>query len=518
VHHERGLWTVADEAFAQALQEMPPDTAALWTSAEHLFDESVRESYEVAGGKESLEERVWLLSDPLYLVAGNDRKTEHLARRVLVRLGAEAINGTGLEWQDDLEEITIRWGAPEGWSRERDVPQGDTMTDSRRMVSHRRGQEFLPPVVALADPSLLPPGGWTLGDRARLELREGGPPVDPLASSGLLAALTQSTNPTGGTVDLMGIIRDGVARSGPWTGYTAPYATDIDLLDTQVARFRRGDSLLVVGAYAPGPEQPKDSTAAPPTPPRKPQVRDVREERNVSRSDIQARTNPFGRVEEEPIPFMPEVLEENVESGLFLVDTESGDVHEVRGDGPEGALQLQLPNGHYVVGLEAFNPQGKKAWRARYGLWQDPIVPGLAAISDLLILRGGGEIPTSLDEALPGALPAVRIEAGEAFKLAWELYGLRPGETARVRIGVDRGTGLLGQVGQFLRLLEPEEPVVMTFEDAGPDVLGTVFRAVELNLPDLEPGDYRLSVEIDLEGREPMTVGRLIQIVPAVEP
>ena len=238
----------------------------------------------------------------------------------------------------------------------------------------------------------------------------------------------------------------------------------------------------------------------------------------MSRSDTQARTNPFGRVEEEPIPFMPEVLDEHVESGLFLIDTESGDVHEVRGDGPRGALQLQLPNGHYVVGVEAFDPQAKKAWRDRHGLWQDPIVPGLAAISDLLILRGGGEIPTVLDEALPWALPAVRIEVGQAFKLAWELYGLRPGETARVRIGVDRGTGLLGQVGEFLRLLEPEEPVVMTFEDTGPDVLGTVFRAVELNLPDLEPGEYRLSVEMNLEGREPMTVDRLIQIVPAAEP
>jgi hypothetical protein len=518
VHHESGLWTVADEAFQRALQEMPPDTAALWTAPEYLFDESVRDIYAGADGRESLEEHIWLLSDPLYLVEGNDRKTEHFARQVLVRLGAEAVNGTGLEWQDDLEEITIRWGAPEGWSRERDVPKGDTMTDSRRMVSHRRGQEFFPPVEALADPSLLAPGGWTLGERARLELREGGPPVDPLASSGLLAALTQSTSPTGGTVDLNGIIRDGVARSGPWTGYTAPYATDIDVLDTQVARFRRGDSLLVVGAYAPGPKQPRDFTAGPPPPPRRPAGRDVRAERDVSRSDTQARRNPFGRVEEEPIPFMPEARDGNVESGLFLVDTESGDAHEVRGDGPEGALKLQLPNGHYVVGVEAFNPRTKRAWRDRYGLWQDPIVPGLAAISDLLILRGGGEIPTSLDEALPAALPAVRIEAGQAFKLAWELYGLRPGEMARVRIGVDRGTGLLGQVGEFLRLLEPDEPVVMTFEDAGPDVPGTVFRAVELNLPDLEPGEYRLSVEIELEGREPMTVGRLIRILPAVEP
>ena len=121
----------------------------------------------------------------------------------------------------------------------------------------------------------------------------------------------------------------------------------------------------------------------------------------------------------------------------------------------------------------------------------------------------------SLDEAIPRALPAVRIEAGDAFKVAWELYGLRVGEAARVRIGVNRGrTSLARRLGEYLRLLEPDEPVVMTYEEAGPDVLGTVFRAVELNLPDLEPGEYTLSVEIDLTGRELMTVGRPLSIVP----
>ena len=63
-------------------------------------------------------------------------------------------------------------------------------------------------------------------------------------------------------------------------------------------------------------------------------------------------------------------------------------------------------------------------------------------------------------------------------------------------------------------MVESNELVLITYEDAGPDVLGTVFRAVELSLPNLEPGDYTLTVEIELAGREPMTVGRPISIVP----
>ena len=511
VHHKRGLWIVADEVFDQALEQMPPDTAARWRAPEHLLEDSAWEIYENAADKEGLEKRLWMLSDPLYLVEGNDRKTEHYARQVLIRIRAEAVNGTGLDWEDDLEEITLRWGAPEAWSRERDLPTGDTLVDSRRMVSHRRGREFLPPGEAFEDPSQMAPGEWTLGDRARLELREGGIPVDPLINAGLLEALTGSRNPTGGSIDLDGIINDGIVRSGPRTGYTAPYAPEFDILEVQVARFRRGDSLLVAGAFAPGPEEKKALGAAP----RASGVIDLTTARNESRSDKQRRTNPFGAVREVPVAFMPEVSEQNIQSGLFLIDSESGKRHQVLGEGPKGAFQLQAPNGHYIVGLEAFSPHAKKGWRDRHGLWQDPIVPGLAAISDLLILQGGGEVPTSLDEALPSALPAVRIKAGDAFKVAWELYGLQVGESARVRIGVDPArTGLGRRLGEFLRLLEPNEPVVMTYEDAGPDVLGTVFRAVELNLSDLEPGEYTLTVEIELAGREPMTVGRPISIVP----
>lgn len=74
--------------------------------------------------------------------------------------------------------------------------------------------------------------------------------------------------------------------------------------------------------------------------------------------------------------------------------------------------------------------------------------------------------------------------------------------------------GLGRQLGGFLRSLESNELVLITYEDAGRDVLGTVFRAVELSPSNLEPGDYTFPVEIELDGRELMTVGRPISIVP----
>ena len=466
VRHEQGDWNTAADLFALAITQMPEGETFL--SLGLLLDPDALEVYENASDQAAAEERLWLLSDPLYLVDGNDRMTEQYARAVLIRMRREAVNPYGVEWGDDIEELTLRYGAERAWERRRSLPNG-TLQDTRSIVGrhHPKSQEFLPPDLALEDPAQVAPGDWTLEQRR------------------------------------------------PWTGYAPPYAPDLNALETQVARFRRGDSLLVVGAFAP---QEEDATVDSRRQSMNPRIVDLRAQRNEDRGDQQARLNPFGAPPEEPLPLPVEERQPEgpVQSALFLIDTESGEQHEVRGEGPSGVYQLQVPNGRYVVGIEAFSPDAKQAWRDRHGLWQDPLAPGLAAVSDLLILAGGGEIPTSLEEALPTALSAVRVRAGEPFKLAWELYGLQIGESATVRIGIDEGgVGFFRAVGQFLRVLQPDSPVLMTYQDAGPDVLGTVFRSVQLSLPpDLEPGEYTLTVEIALAGREPMTVPRPIIIVP----
>ena len=50
----------------------------------------------------------------------------------------------------------------------------------------------------------------------------------------------------------------------------------------------------------------------------------------------------------------------------------------------------------------------------------------------------------------------------------------------------------------------------VTFEDRGPDVVQNVFRSVELDLPDLEPGEYTLHLRLDLAGRTPLITSRPI--------
>jgi hypothetical protein len=166
-----------------------------------------------------------------------------------------------------------------------------------------------------------------------------------------------------------------------------------------------------------------------------------------------------------------------------------------------------------VSGLEVVDLEGRRAWRARQGVVQLALSPGAVDVSDLMILREGAPLPSSLDEAIPHVRPGVRVRAGERFPVVWEAYGLRVQEPVTITIGFSRGRpGFLARVGEFLGVIEPDRPVDISFEDAGPDVVQSVFRAVELELPDLEPGDYTLHLRLEITGRTPVVTSRPILV------
>lgn len=259
------------------------------------------------------------------------------------------------------------------------------------------------------------------------------------------------------------------------TWHAPLYAPDVRALETQVGRFRRDEQMLVVGAYR--PTLPDDAG------------------RPVSA------WGASGGVEGTPY------------AALFLVDEEGGEPIFVRGEDAEGVLTIQAPPGRWVSGLEVVDLEGRQAWRARQGVVQLPLVPGQVDVSDLVILNAGAPVPASLEEALPHIRPGVRLRVGERFPVMWEAYGLRIQEPVRVTIGFSRGRpGFLERVGDFLGVIEPEQPVEITFEDTGPDVVQAVFRSVELELPELDPGEYTLHLRLELPGRTPLVISRPIVV------
>jgi hypothetical protein len=261
------------------------------------------------------------------------------------------------------------------------------------------------------------------------------------------------------------------------TWHVPLYAPDVRGLETQVGRFRRDEQMLVVGAY-------------------RPTLPDADEQGRVVRA-----WGPDGGIEGTPY------------AALFLVSEEGDEPILVQGSDAEGVLTLQTPPGRYVSGLEVVDLEGRQAWRARQGVIQLPLALGQVDLSDLMILEEGAPIPASLEEALPNIRPGVRLRVGERFPVLWEVYGLGLREPVRVTIGFTQGRpGFLERVGDFLGIIEPAQPVEITFEDTGPDVVQSVFRSVELELPDLDPGDYTLHLRLELAGRTPLVISRPIVV------
>ena len=429
------VWTEyvdAEAAFREALAAMPDEERQEWTTPRYIFTRDAEEEFNSASPmeRERQWELFWRLSDPLFLFEGNDRLTDHFARWVVAKNREDAATPLGLEWEEDMEETLIRYGRNTGYSRTHNPGRGfGGLQDTRRMVGHHhpKSRGYLFPEDFLESPSDIPAESWITAPRE--------------------------------------------AR----TWYAPPYAPEMRGLETQVGRFRRGDQMLVVGAY-------------------RPTVPDV----DASGRVLSAWGTDGG-------------LEGPAHAALFLVPEDGEESVSVQGSDPEGVLTIQAWPSRYVSSLEVVDLEGKQAWRARQGVVQLPLTPGLVDVSDLMILREGTPLPESLDEAIPHVRPGVRLRPGERFPVVWEVYGLRIREPVRVTIGFSRGRpGFLTRVGEFLGVIEPDERVDITFDETGPDRVQTVFRSLELQLPDLEPGEYTLHLQLDLFGRTPVVTSRPI--------
>lgn len=422
VMHMRGDFVDAEGAFREALATMPDEEWEWWMVPRYILSGDAVEAFEDLDEHARIRqwELFWRLSDPLFMVDGNDRLTDHLARLVQVRNREDAENPYGMLWDDDMAETLVRYGRTLGWSRVHNPAQTfrrGQLRDTRRVLGHHHpnSRGYLFPEDFLKSPSDVPPESWITAPRE--------------------------------------------AR----TWYAPPYAPDFRGLETQVGRFRRGEEMLVVGAYR---------TLTP--------------------------------------------VDEPVDAGLFLVPEDGGMTEKVEvGEGDaEAVFQLEVEPGRYVSSLEVLDADGRRAWRARQGVKQLPLTPGLVGISDLMILREGAPLPNTLEEAMPHIRPGITVRRDERFAVIWEVYGLRIAEPVDVTVGFTRGRpGFLARVGEFLGVIETEQPVEVQFEDVGPDQLQSVFRAVELQLPDLEPGEYTLHVRLELPGRTPTVSSRPITVV-----
>jgi hypothetical protein len=192
----------ADEAFGRALRGMPEKQRCEWTDLTALLEDGDRAYRALScAERQSVGERIWWLSRPLYSRPGNDLRTEHYARHVMALLLEDAETPDGVAWGADRSELVVRFGWPTHWSRSFEQGAG---LDPPPILGHEPGPSFwLFPAPSLTEP-------WA---------------------------------------DATEVHWDPDAEHAP-ARYAPPYAAGFAPIDrVQFARFRWGDSTLTIAAF-----------------------------------------------------------------------------------------------------------------------------------------------------------------------------------------------------------------------------------------------------------------------------
>jgi hypothetical protein len=254
----------------------------------------------------------------------------------------------------------------------------------------------------------------------------------------------------------------------PRTAYAPLYASDVQALAAQITRLRRDDDGLVVIAM--------DTIAV---------------DDSVT-----------------------------VDRGAFLVGRTTARLMRADAwDGDGRVFTVRVPADHYAVSVEGLDRDGERGWRAREGLRIDPVPRDVPVLSDLLLLAREGSVPQDLDAALPHTLGTTVLETGQPIRVAWEVYHLGDGPSlGRYDLSIEPADeGLLERAGRWLRLLGDDRPLLLSWEETflpGPDAK---FRAVDLDLPALDAGEFRLRLELKTPGRTPLLTTRVIRLAPPLD-
>lgn len=204
VAHLRGEFAVADSVFAVALQAMPPAQRCEWTDISP-FLERLRQGdgrCDATVAADTIAERFWRLAKPLYMLPGNDARTEHYSRHVMSQLEQHARGAYGSAWGPDTKALLLRFGWPVWWTRRPQPAAAGGI--SYEVVGH----EVVP--------------SWYFQPREHL-----------LASD--------TSRPVAGDWRL--------AASTPPARYAPGYASTFRETEAQVQLFRRGRSTLVVASF-----------------------------------------------------------------------------------------------------------------------------------------------------------------------------------------------------------------------------------------------------------------------------
>jgi hypothetical protein len=250
--------------------------------------------------------------------------------------------------------------------------------------------------------------------------------------------------------------------------YAPSYATPLRRLEHQAAVFRRGDSALVAMAY------------------------------DVSRDSAFA---------------------DDGAGALVLTLGDSASTTIVRHAGPKAVLSSKARWGPVLMSAEVLSKKHQAGARARYAVRPPYNVGARVQLSDILLFAPYGEIPQSLEDALPHALASLRLRADQKLGFFWEAYGTNPaGEKLAISLVVVRDDApepsRMQRLGRTLRMWKEAAPVSVSLEDMSARNATTSPRGMVVDISTLKPGRYGVQLEVEVAGQYTVRAERVITVIP----
>ncbi len=450
----------ADLLWTETLYHMPLEERCRWLDPTDVIkSDSLRRAVAAmdCARKVDFAERLWWLSDPLYLTRGNERRSEHLSRQVALLLDAFSnqrldsarvdmiVRGQRqMRYEDDLLN-----GVPTAGLLPRDLPD---ITRTRVFAPSPLGYEEV--VRRLGVPGYLQSTRPETGSPPQMVALFPNPRFSFVPSASTLL------NPTSAPADGWKIVDD-----EQYEFQVTPDREFVDL-DYQVAFFRRGDSARMVAA-----------------------------------ADMEGQ---------------PQLTRRGATAALY-VRRDYTDSAELRARPIRTDLFIQavdLPRGRTLVSMEILSRDSSWAGRVRFGAGLPAMPSQRVTLSDVMFVERRPRPPRDLEDAEHLMLGSTRLKKGSTLGLFWEMYGLVSGDSVHYAVKVTgERPGLLGMVGraitgqpaQIQPRVEGVIPVVSTA------TVGAY--ALNLDLKTLSPGRYTLSVEVRVEGQQPVESVRAFEIL-----
>lgn len=459
--HAAGRHAAAAAAFADARALLPNSAArCAWDDLSPWLPDRVVGAYRrlPCGSAERVryERRAWRLAQPFWTLGGDDLRNELAARRVLARLQSAGENPQGMSWGEDLAASDVRYGVPTRWS----VRPAIGLDAEPGVVGHEPAPsyDFWPDARALAPDAL-----------------------------------------TGVTPRLPGAGAWALRRERAQSRYAPDYAAaGVYALPARLARFRRGDTLVVVGSY----DARDRGDSVPP---------------GTGTGPVRAGF-VLDALWDDSAATM--VREGAARQGALVLKVRPARVPDGAAARPDSA-----PAPAWLASLEVldsaavrYDAQGEVR-RGRAGRLRDTVAPlaRTARLSDLLLVRPGlaAIAAPSLDLAVDSAAGAAAARVGEPVGLFWEQYtvpGTAPGGAAADTV-VITATRLEPSLRERLGALVGR-PVVLRAVRAryavAPGGGAVTGRAVTLTWPDVPPGPYRLEISAPARPGLPAAASALV--------